>query len=261
MVVGRSLAQHRQEMRRFGRRFWLRNLKGRTRNGLRPIFLPGMAPIYVRPGESDLDVVHQIYATKFYEIRVPEVGERIDRRYRDLLAAGKVPVVVDAGANIGVSSIWFARQFPQARVVAVEPDAGNVALLRRNVASYRNIVVMDAAIGASRGFAALSNSGERLAWTVQTVRSSDGVPIVTVDDALAASGGDEPFIVKVDIEGFERDLFASNLDWLERTHVLFVEPHDWMFPGQRSSGALQEAMARRSFELFITGDTLAFVRT
>jgi FkbM family methyltransferase len=260
MVLGRSLAQHRQEMRRFGRRFWLRNLGSVPRDGLRPVRLPNMEPIYIRPGESDLDVLHQIYFAKFYQIRVPEVRERIDRRYREILAAGKVPIIVDAGANIGISSIWFARQYGDARVVAVEPDAGNLALLRRNVAPYPNVAVLDAAIGATRGFAALSNSGERLAWTVQTSRAEDGVKIVTVDDAFAASGGDEPFIVKIDIEGFERDLFASNLDWLDRAYVVFVEPHDWMFPGERSSGPVQQAMAQRSFEMFIAGDTLAFVR-
>lgn len=72
--------------------------------------------------------------------------------------------------------------------------------------------------------------------------------------------GDQLFIVKIDIEGFEADLFESNLGWLDELTALFVEPHDWMFPGKRVTGPLQQALANRSFELFIGGDTLAYVR-
>jgi FkbM family methyltransferase len=257
----RIIAKHREEMRRFGRRFWLRNLRGITKQGLRPIYLNGMAPIYIRPGESDLDVVHEVFFAKHYDIQQEAVRNRVRRRYAEIVDGGKIPIIIDAGANIGASTIWFSRQYPQARIAAVEPDPGNLAMLRRNIRPYGNCSIIDAAIGAEAGFASLSNSGEQLAWSVQTTRSSAGVPVVTIDDAFKASRGDEPFIVKVDIEGFERDLFASNLDWLDRTYVVFVEPHDWMFPGERPSGPLQRAMARQPFELLIAGDNLVYVRT
>jgi FkbM family methyltransferase len=257
----RIITKHREEMRRFGRRFWLRNLRGITKEGLRPIHLNGMEPIYIRPGESDLEVVHEVFFARHYDIRSEAVRDRVARRYAEIVGAGKLPIIIDAGANIGASTIWFARQYPQARIAAVEPDPGNLGMLRRNIRPYGNCSIIDAAIGAEPGFVSLSNSGEQLAWSVQTTRSSAGVPVVTLDDAFKSSGGDEPFIVKIDIEGFERDLFASNLAWLDRTYVVFVEPHDWMFPGERPSGPLQRAMANHSFELFIAGDNLVYVRT
>ena len=247
-------------MRSFGRRFWARHLFRRTRNGLRPIHLEAMAPLFVRPGGSDLMVVHQIYFARSYQVNSPGAVARIDQRYREILESGSKPVIIDAGANIGVSTIWFAAGFPQARVVAVEPDPGNLALLRTNVAGRPNCVPVEAALGSRRGFAQLSNSPENLAWSIRTTRSSEGVQIITIDEALARSGGDELFIVKIDIEGFERDLFASNLQWLDRAYAIFVEPHDWMFPGERVSAGLQDAMAKRPFELFVNGDTLAYVR-
>jgi hypothetical protein len=106
----------------------------------------------------------------------------------------------------------------------------------------------------------MTNGSDGKAWTIQTGRAESGVSIITMEDAFGASGGDTPFLVKVDIEGFERDLFTSNLDWIEHTHAIFVEPHDWMFPGQRTSGALQDAMAGRPYELHICGDNLLYVR-
>lgn len=190
----------------------------------------------------------------------PGALDRVMRRYGDILAAGRKPIIVDAGANIGISTIWFARAFPQARVISIEPDPGNAELLRKNIAPYPNCVAEEAAIGSEPGFVQLSRPGSQLAWAVQTTRSSEGVPVITVEDAFAKSGGDEPFIVKIDIEGFERDVFASHIEWLDRTYVVFVEPHDWMFPGQRVSAAMQRAMAERPFELLVNGDTLAYVR-
>lgn len=218
-----------------------------------------MPPFLVRPGESDLDVVHQIYWQRSYEISSGML-DRVQRRYAEILAAGRKPIIVDAGANIGISTIWFTTAFPEARVIAIEPDPGNFALLRTNVAQYPNCLPVEAALGSEPGFASLSRGESQLAWAVRTERSDDGVPVLSVENAFDRSGGDEPFVVKIDIEGFERDVFASRLEWLDRTYVLFIEPHDWMFPGQRISGGLQKAMAERPFELLVNGDTLAYVR-
>ena len=247
-------------MRRFGKRFWLRYAFTATVDGLRPIPLAGMDPIFVRPGESDLEVARQILIQQSYQFHPQEVHDRVQGRYEAILAAGKRPIIVDAGANIGVSSIWFAREYEDARIVAIEPDQGSLAVLRKNVGAFKNCIVLDAALGGERGFATLTNSEENLAWTVQTERSISGIPIVTVQDAFEASGGDEPFIVKIDIEGFERDVFASNVGWLESTYVVILEPHDWMFPGKRTSATFQRAMAEMPFELFLRGENLIYVR-
>ena len=68
------------------------------------------------------------------------------------------------------------------------------------------------------------------------------------------------FIAKIDIEGFEKDLFSSNLGWIDRAEMVIIEPHDWMLPGQQSSATFQRAMGSRDFELFISGENLIYVR-
>jgi FkbM family methyltransferase len=259
-MLGLPLAKHREHIQRFGRQFWLRNLWRRTRDGLKPIYLSGLPPIYVRPGESDLEVIHEVYFEASYEIPSDEASNRVRSRYSEILESGRVPIIVDAGANIGISTTWFARAFPRAQIVAIEPDPDNFTLLCTNLAQYPACVPVEAALGSARGFAKLSRPGDQRAWATQTKRSKNGVPIITVDDALAQSGGDEPFIVKMDIEGFERDVFASGLGWLDQTCALLVEPHDWMFPGERVSSGMQRAMSERPFDLIVNGRTLAYVR-
>jgi len=253
-------AKQREEIRRFGRRFWLRNLWTRELDGLRPIHIAGLPPIYVRPGESDLDVVHEVYFDTSYEVPSEEASRRVRLRYNEILQRGRIPIVVDAGANIGISTIWFAQSFPRARIVAIEPDPNNFALLRTNLAGYPNCIPVEAALGSEGGFARLSRAHDPRAWATQTTRSKRGVPIITVESAFGRSGGDEPFVVKMDIEGFERDVFASGLGWLDKVCALFVEPHDWMFPGERVSSGMQRAMAERPFDLIVNGKTLVYVR-
>jgi hypothetical protein len=68
------------------------------------------------------------------------------------------------------------------------------------------------------------------------------------------------FIAKIDIEGFEKDLFASNLDWIAETFVIYIEPHDWLLPGQGSSKPFLNAIVPHGFEIYVVGENLTFVR-
>ena len=85
------------------------------------------------------------------------------------------------------------------------------------------------------------------------------ITAITIQDALAAVPNGVPFVTKIDIEGFESDLFASNLDWIDDMVMVLIEPHDWMVPGQFSSHSFQQAMGARRFELFINGENLIYV--
>jgi len=69
----------------------------------------------------------------------------------------------------------------------------------------------------------------------------------------------ELFQVKVDIEGFEKDLFGSNLDWLDQVDAVFIEPHDWLLPEDRTSRAFQQALAARDFSMLLCGENLIYI--
>jgi predicted O-methyltransferase YrrM len=55
-------------------------------------------------------------------------GSEVRACYEEMLARGRVPVVLDCGANIGFSTYWQEVEFPQALVIAVEPDVENAKL-------------------------------------------------------------------------------------------------------------------------------------
>ena len=76
-------------------------------------------PLYCRPGTSDLEVFRQVF---------------MERQYACLGAAPSPRLIVDCGANVGYSSAYFLSRFPDAKLIAVEPDSGNFQMLQRNLA-------------------------------------------------------------------------------------------------------------------------------
>jgi FkbM family methyltransferase len=222
------------------------------------INLPDVGPIIVRRGDSDFATVRQIFMWRNYAVDSRPFEERIARRYDAILATGGVPVIIDAGANIGMASLWFRSLYPEAVILAVEPDHGTVEILRQNLAAHGKVKVVEAAIGAEPGFAALSKPGQ--SWSVQTERADSGCPIVTINELVASIDRGVPFIVKVDIEGFENELFSKNLDWLDDAFAVFIELHDGMFPGRQTSRSFQKAMAAQEFEILMRGENLVYIR-
>jgi FkbM family methyltransferase len=259
LSVFRKVKTNLSDMRFFGPTVIRRHFKRHAADPIMTVAVPQIGVVHIRAGESDIATLRQVFIGGEYDLSHPEqLKTRVLARYNAIIAQGSAPIIADIGANIGSASLWFKQQFPEAAVVAVEPDPDNAGLLKRNLVDSPLVHVVEAAIGGTAGFVALENRSS--GWAVQTKRADAGIPIVTVDDVLARVPGGTPFIVKIDIEGFESDLFKSNLDWIARAYVVMIEPHDWMLPGQMTSRAFQQAMAAHPFEMFIRGENILYVR-
>lgn len=226
----------------------------------------GAGRLTVRKDSSDVDVFRQVWVSGSYDLdRFPQ-GARVRETYEQILRDGKVPIIIDAGANIGAAAAWFARQYPKAHIFAVEPHPDNAAQCRRNVEALGGKVdVIEAAIGGKPGFVRVDSPPPMEAWAVQTERTADaseagGVKVVTIEDLRHMDEHGVLFIVKIDIEGFESDLFSGDLSWLEEAAAVMIEPHDWMLPGRGSSHGFQQAFGQRDFEVLISDENLLYVR-
>jgi FkbM family methyltransferase len=220
-----------------------------------------LGPLHIRPADTDMEAIREVFVKKDYSIaHFPQAG-RVAQAYADLLARGTTPIIIDAGANVGAASMWFARLYPAAKIFAIEPDPRNAALCRKNCAPYPNITVIEAAIGATAGLVSVAGADNQ-SWGVRTQRSETAnVPVMTVDHIVAkAAGPAHIFMIKIDIEGFEQDLFATNTDWLDMPIVMMIELHDWMLPGEYSSSSVLKAVARQKFELINLHSNLVFIR-
>jgi FkbM family methyltransferase len=240
----------------FGPAFALRHLSNLAGRPLHPATVDGF-PVYLRRASTDAAVFRQIFRKGDWDFtRFPQ-ARRVWRAHHEIIHAGERPIIIDAGANVGAASLWFAKQFPQASIVAVEPDPDNAQMCRLNTRNVSNVTVIEAAIGSCPGTATLCNpAGTPVA--IQTRRSAGGGVAVRTVPELAQGG--RLFVVKIDIEGFERDLFSANTGWLDEVMMVMVETHDWLFPGIFSSRAMQRAMAALPFEMLSLGGNLIYVK-
>ena len=73
-------------------------------------------------------------------------------------AFGKEPkIIIDGGAHIGCTSLYFSLRYPNARIISVEPGPDNFAQLSRNVANRSNVKPLHAAISGCHGWVTIAN--------------------------------------------------------------------------------------------------------
>jgi len=175
-------------------------------------------PLTCRGGSSDIDVFKHIYVIREYEcldnITTPNL-------------------IIDCGANAGFSTSYFLNRFPEANVIAVEPDPQNFKLLERNIVSYgTRCKAIQAGIWSKTCGLRFSEMpfGDGREWA-HSVREalpgeSHDVPAIDIESLLNQSGFDRISILKIDIEGSEGILFLENYaSWLDRVDHLVIELH------------------------------------
>ena len=247
------------DVKYFGLSVMFRHLGRLKENKQIKLRLPSGNDIFLRAGESDMAALRQVFKDKDYVIPAPaESIGRLTSAYEKIIKAGRTPLIIDAGANIGAASIFFRSFYPEAIIVAVEPDPGNILVLKKNSDRGKKFTVLEAAIGSEAGYVSVIQQG--LGWATQTVRSEEGVKLTTIKEIISTFHDCDLFLVKVDIEGFEKDLFAYSTEWLALTSAVIIELHDWMLPGQGTSLSFQKAIAQYDFEMFFKGENLFYIK-
>ena len=248
-----------KDLLRLGLPYQARHLHRRDDSEFR-VRVKDVGEMVLRPRTADPAVVSQVFSWLQYDLSQFPQYARIAQAYRDILARGHRPLILDLGANNGASARWFTREYPEAHIVAVEPDPDNARICRLNTRGYP-VEVITAAIGGTPGKVALDTANMGSVSYVTTRSDEGGVPVVTVAQILADRKPEhELFIVKVDIEGFEEDLFATGTEWVAEAHVVLIEPHDWKFPDRETSRPLQQTMGRLPFHVLLSGENLVYVR-
>jgi FkbM family methyltransferase len=148
-------------------------------------------------------------------------------RLRGLVPAGST--VFDVGANIGFFSLYFASWVgPDGRVIAIEPEARNIASLRRRVAraGASDVVtcVQAAAVDRSGQVRLAVNRGHP--GDHHLADTGEPVAAVTLDE-LAAGDPRRVTFVKIDVQGAESMVLAGARRLIEQHRpAIFVEIHE-----------------------------------
>jgi FkbM family methyltransferase len=138
-------------------------------------------------------------------------------------------LIVDAGANTGMASLFFASIYPTAKIIAIEPEASNFELLRENCASWENITPIRAAVWPTDANVVISNQDAEK-WAFSVTLSSDvnaGIPTITIPQIIAQNEVNHIDLLKLDIEGAEHELFGESSEvWLPSVKFIAIELHD-----------------------------------
>jgi FkbM family methyltransferase len=155
----------------------------------------------------------------------------VGNTYEPLPQDDAVRTVVDLGANVGLSYRWLRARYPNARFVCVEPDPGNLEILRANVRAIdAQAIIHGACVGASeRRVTMATTSGE---WGFR-MSDADGdgdgdggdVDVITMASLLEDAGFEHVDVLKCDIEGAEAEVFADCGSWIGRVDAMSVECH------------------------------------
>lgn len=211
-------------------------------------------PIAIRPADSDLFVAVQVFGEDQYAL--PEPLETALRATCDAaISRGETPVIVDAGANVGFSSLRFADRFPRAHIVAIELDPTSHARLAEHVASIPAIDSLCAALWKDDKGVRLRDGGSG-SWSTQTTAEGTDTQSVTLEAMLGRIDRPKPLILKLDIEGAERQVGIASLATIAAFDVVIIEPHDWMDLTAATVAPLMTALFREERGLLVSGENL-----
>ncbi|WP_203074363.1 FkbM family methyltransferase [Falsiroseomonas ponticola] len=198
---------------------------------------------WLRTGETDQKVFEKVFIKNEYEPRQPYTAK----------AGDEVRTIIDAGANIGCATVWFKSRFPNARIIAIEPDPSNFEQLNRNCGGIPGVELLLGALwgeDTSLDLQFATGRGSLGSWGTRTLPADTSkvaemrTLAYTVDTLMQKYSLDTIDCLKIDIEGAEKSVFESiHRDWLAKTAVVVAEFHDRFLPG--CTAAADAAMADR----------------
>lgn len=221
----------------------------------------GLVPFFHRGTKSDFGVLGQIFVSKDYDLSRLQRWAEIDHIYEYVVNSGKKPLIIDAGANIGASVIWFTKYFPNAHICAFEPEHENFTILETNVKEYQSagdIQIVQAAVGAVDGFVDIVDAGQGECGFRTEITSDGNTLLVSLARFVSekASEGYVPFIVKIDIEGGEEQLFSQDCEWINAFPLIIIELHDWLIPRKMTSKPFIKFISTQNRDFVYIGENI-----
>ena len=175
----------------------------------------------------------QIEGLSEHDPYVSQVWGRFEPRFQDLCEALLRPadVVLDIGANIGVTAHILSDFVPQGRVHAFEPGPDLFAMLQKNLQhnGVGNVTPVQCAVSDSPGtLQFLQDSAYGFLTHEGPAHMTHPVRITTVDDYVREQGLQRVDFIKIDVEGFEPQVMRGARETLLRFRpIVYFELNSW----------------------------------
>lgn len=216
---------------------------------------------------SDFYVIREL----FYK---HELNLSFLRRYKDIdnfYKNNKKLLILDLGGNIGLSAKYFSLTWKKTKILSIEPEINNLILAKKNNFGNKNIKTLNGAVGPknSKGFVFHPKEGEEFkgngAFRVDLInkikikKNKKNINFYSIKNILLKFRNHKPFILKIDIEGFEESLFKFNTEWVRKFPVIIIELHDYIFPRLGNSRNFLKTIAKENVDFIIVKNHVVIV--
>lgn len=165
--------------------------------------------IHFRRNRGDMQSIREVWLEQHY--RLPE------------FVKGRTSLV-DLGGNIGLTSLWLAKEYGFSEIVVVEPDEQNAVQLTANLhGNGIQASIIRSAVGPEDGVIRFSNSECSNQGHISDAGTE--VPMVSMKTVLSRLEGRKVDLVKLDIEGGEEFLVSANCEWMDSVDFVITELH------------------------------------
>lgn len=203
-------------------------------------------PLIIRKNTSDWSVFKAIFVRGEFKLPVKI----------------KPSLIIDAGAYSGLSTLYFSSIYPNAKIIAIEPEFSNFELLERHTKKLSQVTRVKGGVWSHKAFLKVIDRGlDKWGFGVEEVKVGDeyDVEAFTINEILDISGCEKIDILKLDIEGSEKQLFSEGYkNWLPKVNILIIELHDFLVEG--CSDALYSAIKKEEWIEYKKGEKLVLVR-
>lgn len=204
--------------------------------------------VILNENSSDSDVFRQIF---------------LEEEYKDVLKLLKerninIQTCIDAGANVGFTTIYIKSFFPDAEIIAVEPNITTFQRLDKNVKlnNLQNCKLYNIGLWSrTTQLNADTNFRDKQDWSFRLTEDGNNsitFPVISPEELISNSNWDYVDFLKIDIEGGEDEIFQKDNDfkWLSKIKSLTIEIHDEFYCRDR----IESILILNGFELFHSGE-------
>lgn len=210
----------------------------------------------------DYQVANQIFVNEDYNLKKFARFEEINNYQDGLIKKNLKPLIIDCGGHIGLASKYFSVIYPHSKIILIEPEISNFENAIKNNLNNDNIEFLNAAIGSENAKCEMFDPGLGN-WGYRTIKNNEGdFNVISVNQILKEykKQNEMPFIIKIDIEGFENELFSKNIEWIDIFPIIIIELHDWMLPKTSNSINFLSEISKRNRDFLYAGENIFSIK-
>lgn len=178
--------------------------------------------VMLRKNTGDLLVYGNVCLANSYEFAINKF----------LKTPEAIHCIVDAGANIGITSSIFASLFPSCPIFSIEPDGGNYEMLKKNTQTYSNVRCLNLGLWNKQSKLKIERGSEEFGFRLTETSEEGDIDVISLQDLMECNKIERISILKIDVEGSEFQIFDESSElWIEKTDYILIEIHDAIIKG------------------------------